>query len=420
MARDGVRLSSLIAPSFYGLHRDVKQHKHTHYWLKGGRGSTKSSFISIELILGIMKHKGLDAVVYRKVGNTMRRSVFEQLKWAIRALGVQDSWTATISPMALTYVTGQQILFSGLDEADKGKSIKSANDYFGYVWFEELAEFAGMGEIRTTLQSVLRGGDKYWVFYSYNPPKSQDAWVNQETLTDNPDRIIHTSSYLQVPKEWLGEQFLLEAERMKETNPTAYAHEYMGEVTGTGGAVFENVAELPMTDAAVSQFDHRFFGLDFGFSVDPLAFVAMHYDAKHEDLYIFDELYQQKLTNGRAASMIRKMYPTARIIADSAEPKSIAEMRDYGVNVSGVRKGPDSVDFGIRWLQNRGHIYIDKARCPNTYKEFVCYEYDRNRDGQFVNAYPDKNNHAIDAVRYGMQPAMPRGHMRVLRWENGT
>lgn len=411
-----VSLSSLLAPSFYGLHRAVKHHDYTHYWLKGGRGSTKSSFISVEIILQMMQHPNVNGVAFRKVGNTARNSIYEQLLWAIQHLGVAGYWKSTLSPLELTYIpTGQKILFRGLDEENKGKSIKIARGYFGIVWFEELAEFNGPSEISTTLQSLLRGGPEYWVFYSYNPPKSKDSWVNQDALIDTPDRIVHTSSYLDVPREWLGEQFFLEAEKLKQKNETLYKHVYLGEVTGTGGAVFENVEDLAMSSEQLQQFDHRYFGLDFGFAVDPLAFVAMHYDAKHEDLYIFDEIYQQKLTNRNAAELINRKYPAVRVLGDSAEPKSIYEMREYGVNINGARKGPDSVRFGINWLQSRAHIYIDRNRCPNAWREFSGYEYERNRDGQFINAFPDKNNHAIDAVRYGLQSCMPHGRARILR-----
>ena len=412
---DKIRLSNLIAQPFKRLHQAVKHHDYTHYWLKGGRGSTKSSFVSLEFILQMMKRPEINGVAFRKVGNTTRNSVFEQLIWAIQHLGVAAYWKSTLSPLELTYIpTGQKILFRGLDAENKGKSIKCAKGYFGIVWFEELAEFNGPSEISTTLQSLLRGGPEYWVFYSYNPPKSRDSWVNQESLVDVPDRIVHSSSYLDIPTEWLGEQFFLEAEKLKQKNETLYKHVYLGEVTGTGGAVFENVEDLTMSSDQLQQFDRRYFGLDFGFAVDPLAFVAMHYDAKREDLYIFDEIYQQKLTNRNAADMISKKYPTARILGDSAEPKSIYEMREYGVNVNGARKGPDSVRFGINWLQSRAHIYIDRRRCPNTFQEFSSYEYDRNKDGQFINAFPDKNNHAIDAVRYGMQGCMPHGRALIL------
>lgn len=134
----------------------------------------------------------------------------------------------------------------------------------------------------------------------------------------------------------------------------------------------------------------------------------MHYDAKHEELYIFDESYEQKLTNPQAAAKIaKKVLPGALIRADSAEPKSIKELKSLGLNVLGAMKGPDSVDYGIRWLQSRNHICIDKKRCPNAYREFVTYEYERNRDGQYLSAYPDKNNHAIDATRYDCSDVMP-------------
>ena len=154
--------------------------------------------------------------------------------------------------------------------------------------------------------------------------------MNQDALVDTPDRIVHTSSYLDVPRDWLGEQFFLEAEKLKLKNETLYRHVYLGEVTGTGGAVFDNVEAMSMTAEQIGQFDHRYFGLDFGFAVDPLAFVAMHYDAKHEDLYIFDEIYQQKLTNRNAAELINRKYPAVRVLGTLQSRKAIYEMREYG------------------------------------------------------------------------------------------
>lgn len=165
--------------------------------------------------------------------------------------------------------TGQQINFYGDDDPTKLKSFRPAFGYVGIVWFEELDQFDGMGEIRNLNQSMLRGGPRYWEFCSFNPPKSRDAWVNEEQIYDDPDRLIHHSNYLQVPQEWLGPQFILEAEKLKARNEMAYRHEYLGEVTGTGGAVFDNVVNFEMTDAMIEQFDRRNFGLDFGFAVDP-------------------------------------------------------------------------------------------------------------------------------------------------------
>lgn len=404
-----IRLSDIIAPHFWDLHQDIKQHGHTYYWLEGGRGSTKSSDVSVEIPQLIIKNPECHAVVLRKIGNTIKNSVYPQMQWGIDALGLTDKFRFKTSPHEITYKkTGQKILFFGVDDPQKIKSIKLPFGYVGICWIEELDQFTGMEEIRNLNQSLLRGGPIFWEFCSFNPPKSQNNWVNEEKLFDDPDRLVHHSTYLGVPREWLGDRFFEDAEKLKERNETAYRHEYLGEVTGTGGAVFENVEDMAMSDELVGNFDRLYYGLDFGFAVDPLAYVAMYYDAKREDLYIFDELYRQKMTNSQAAKAIKLRINGGRILADAAEPKSIAEMSDYGLRISGARKGPDSIDFGMRWLQNRAHIYIDKRRCPNTYKEFVTYEYDRNKDGQFISAYPDANNHSIDAVRYGLSEIMNR------------
>lgn len=404
-----IKLSDKMAPSFFSVHQDVKQHGHTHYVLAGGRGSTKSSYMSLEIPLLLMRNPECHAVVLRKVANTLRNSVYTQMEWALDALRISDKWKTTISPMEMVRkATGQKILFFGVDDKAKIKSIKLPFGYVGVVWYEELDQFAGMEEIRNLNQSLMRGGSKFWCFSSYNPPKSANNWVNEEMLLDEQDRLVHRSDYLSVNPDWLGPQFIYEADKLKAKNETAYRHEYLGEITGTGGAVFENVIERRITDEEIQQFDRRRYGLDFGFAVDPLAFVSMHYDIKREILYIFDEIYQTKLTNRQAAVKIKKkITETALIRADSAEPKSIKELNELGLKAIAAKKGPDSVDFGMRWLQGLSAIVIDKKRCPNTYKEFVTYEYETTRDGQYISAYPDKNNHAIDAVRYGCEDLMP-------------
>lgn len=411
-----IRLSDIVARSFWGVHQDIKRHGHTYYWMKGGRGSTKSSFISTEVPQLLIRNPDCHAVVLRKVGNTIKNSVYPQIQWGIEQLGLMDKFKYKTSPHEITYkATGQKILFFGCDDPQKIKSIKLPFGYIGIVWLEELDQFSGMEEIRNLNQSLLRGGPKYWEFCSFNPPKSQNSWVNEEQLLDDDTRLVHHSTYETVPDEWLGEQFFNDAARLKEKNEQAYRHEYLGEVTGTGGAVFDNVEDKRLSDNDIAAFDHLYHGLDFGFSMDPLAYVGMHYDAKREELYIFDEIYQQKLKNSMAAELLKPRVKNDRLIADSAEPKSIAEMRDYGLRITGARKGRDSVEHGIKWLQDRAKIYIDKRRCPNAYREFVTYEYQRNRQGQFVSAYPDENNHAIDAVRYGCSELMKAGGIRIFR-----
>lgn len=404
-----IRLSDTVAKPFLAVHRDVKRHGHTYYICGGGRGSTKSSYISQEILLLLMQHPECNAVILRKVANTLRNSVYRQMEWALDTLHLGEYWKKTVNPMEfIRRSTGQKILFLGVDDKSKLKSLKMPHGYVGVVWYEELDQFSGMEEIRSVNQSLLRGGPVFWCFGSYNPPQSANNWVNEEMLLDQPDRLVHHSDYRSVPADWLGAQFLEDADRLRQRNERAYRHEYLGEVTGTGGTVFENVRERAITAAEIESFDRLHYGLDFGFAVDPLAFVCMHYDRKREILYIFDEIYEPKLTNSRAAAMIRgKMTESGYVRADSAEPKSIKELAELGIRIYGARKGPDSVDYGIRWLQSLDEIVIDKRRCPNTYREFVGYEYERNREGQFISAYPDKNNHAIDAVRYGCEDLMP-------------
>lgn len=410
-----IRLSDVVAPHFYALHCDVVRHGHTYYWLEGGRGSTKSSEISLEIPQLLIKNPDCHAVVLRKVGNTIKNSVYPQIQWGIEALGLTSKFRFKTSPHEITYrKTGQKILFFGVDDPQKIKSIKLPFGYIGIAWFEELDQFSGMEEIRNLNQSLLRGGPRFWEFCSFNPPKSQNNWVNEEKLTDDPDRLVHHSTYLGVPREWLGERFFEDAEKLRQKNELAYRHEYMGEVTGTGGAVFDNVEDTTMLDEQVAAFDRLYFGLDFGFAVAPLAFICMHYDKKRRELYIYNELYGQKMTNRTAARRIKPLLHGHPITADSAEPKSIAEMRDFGLRVDGAKKGPDSIDYGMRWLQGLEKIHIDKRRAPNAYREFIGYEYERNREGQFISAYPDKNNHAIDAVRYGLEPVM-RGDQIVTK-----
>lgn len=412
-----MKLSKALAPAFWSLHRDIQQHGHTFYWLKGGRGSGKSSFISLEILLVLLRHKDRHAVILRKVGRSLKTSVYAQIQWAIECLGLMDTglFICKKSPLEIIYrPTGQILYFFGVDDPMKIKSIKPPNGYIGIVWLEEADQFLGMDEIRNLNQSLLRGGKEYIEFVSFNPPKSRDHWINAELFVDDAARLVHASTYRDMPVAWLGEQFFLEAEKLKAHNERAYRHEYLGEATGTGGAVFENVADRRMTDAEIAAFGRVYHGLDFGFAVDPLAFLSCAYDRKREDVYIFEEIYEQRLSNSRATARIRPLAGQNVIYADSAEPKSIAEMKGLGLRIFGARKGRDSVAHGIKWLQDRAHIYIDKVRCPHTYREFVTYAYERNREGQFISAYPDRNNHAIDAARYALGEVMRAGGIRVL------
>lgn len=403
---------TMIAPPFYDLLDDILKDQHTHYWLKGGRGSTKSSFIGIviPLLMMIDGNKGIisNTVALRKVGETIADSIYSQLIWGIEMLGVEEYWEAKVSPLKITYKpTGQEILFRSANNKEdyrKIKSIKLKRGFCKYAWFEELDEFFGMEEIRSILQSLLRGGDLYKVFYSYNPPKSINNWVNAEILNEREDRLVHTSCYLDVPKEWLGEQFIIEAEYLKKTNELAYRNEYLGEATGTGGAVFTNLEIRPITDEEISHFDNIIDGNDFGYAVDPNCYIQVHYDKTRRVLYIFNEIYKVGMSNRELAEQIKKIkIGNSYITCDSAEPKSIDELKSLGLRVKGAKKGPDSIEYGIKFLQKLEKIVIDNIRCPNVAREFSLYEFEKDKLGNFKSKYPDENNHSIDATRYAIE-----------------
>lgn len=265
-----------------------------------------------------------------------------------------------------------------------------------------------MEEIRSIIQSLLRGGSGYEVFYSYNPPKMVASWVNAEAINERSDRLVHSSTYLDVPVEWLGEQFIIEAETLKAQNELAYRNEYLGEATGTGGAVFTNITLREITDDELRRFDNISDGIDFGYAVDPVVFTQNHYDKTRKKLYIFNEIYKVGMSNKQLWEEICKQkIGHAQIIADSEEPKSIDELNSYGkLRVAGAKKGADSIDFGIKWLQNLTEIIIDLKRAPNTAREFSLYEYLKDKYGNFISRYPDLDNHTIDATRYSREQDM--------------
>ena len=404
-----IRLSEKIGPAFYGIAHDIFHHRHTHYDFSGGRGSLKSSTVSIIVPLLLVGNPGTHALVLRKVANTIRDSVYAQYIWAIGELGMAAYWEAKVSPMDLIYKpTGQKIMFRGADDPMKIKSIKVPFGYIAVTHFEEKDQFAGRAEIRNILQSTMRGGSAFWNFESYNPPISRDNWANKDSLEERADRLCHKSTYLQAPPEWLGEQFLAEAEHLKETDERAYQHEYLGIPVGTGGNVFENLELREITDEEISRFDRIYQGVDYGWFPDPFAFIRVHYDKTRETIYLIDEIYQNKLSNEQSAGMIKaKGYTDAYIICDSAEPKSVADFRAMGLPAKAAVKGPDSVAYGMKWLQRR-KIVIDRRRTPHAYDELVNYEYDRDKDGDFISGYPDEKNHLIDALRYAVEPISRR------------
>ena len=398
------RLTEIISPAFYGVHHKIKEGTINELVLKGGRGSTKSSVISVEIILLLLKYSQIHACIFRRVGNTLRTTVYAQMCWAISALGLSSKFRCTVSPMECVYLpTGQKIMFFGMDDPGKVKSIKVPFGYIGIDWFEELDQFDGPEQIRNVEQSTLRGGAFSFTFKSFNPPAMARNWANKYVLESKSGKLVHHSSYLTTPVEWLGPRFIADAEHLKATNPTGYRHEYLGEVVGSGTEVFQNLDLRPITEAEIREFDRVTSGVDWGWYPDPWAFNRMHYDAARRTLYLFDELTRHRTSNLDTGKLVmERIAADEMVIADSAEEKSCNDYRSYGIRCRGAEKGPGSVNYSMKWLQSLSSIVIDPIRCPDTAKEFSEYEYERDdKTGEVLEGYPDAANHHIDAVRYG-------------------
>lgn len=402
----------IVADVFHPMIRDIRKGNHSEYVLPGGRGSTKSSGISCIIPELIKNNPDMNALILRKVGNTIKDSVYAQMKWAIAKLGLEEEFRFKVSPFEITYIpTGQKIFFRGADDPLKIKSIKPEFGYIGILWLEELDQYAGPEEVRSIQQSAIRGGNKAFRFKSFNPPRSKNNWANEyteEAATQNDAAMVVRSTYLDVEPDWLGEQFINDAEHLKEVNPDAYENEYMGKANGNGGNVFEYLELREITDEEISHMDRIYQGVDFGWYPDAYTFIRAYYDSAREKIYLIDENYVHKTSNELTAQWIKdKGYDDYRIICDSAEPKSINDYRDMGLPAIGAAKGPGSVEYGFKWLQRRT-IVIDRNRTPNVYKEFTEYEYDRDKNGNIISGYPDGNDHAISAVRYAFEPLFNR------------
>lgn len=398
--------ATMIAPAFSSVVFDIKNREHLEYVFPGGRGSTKSSFISLEIIDLLEDNPTMHMCVMRQVADTLRTSVYTQMLWAIEALGLSDEYHATVSPLEITKKsTGQKIYFRGADDPGKIKSIKVPFGYIGIAWFEELDQFAGPEAVRKIEQSVIRGGDVAYIFKSFNPPKSSNNWANKYIKIPKETRLVIHSTYLDVPKQWLGKPFLDEAEFLKGVNSSAYENEYMGVANGSGGAVFDNVTIRAITDDEINKFDHIMNGIDWGWFPDPRAFVRVNYEPAQHRLYIFMEDVAVKCSNENTSKMLKDKGMTTNdlITCDSAEEKSVNDLRAFGWLARGAEKGPGSREYSFKWLQSLREIVIDNARCPVSAEEFLNYEYERDKDGNVISGYPDGNDHCIDAIRYATE-----------------
>ena len=398
-----ISLNEQIAPPFRPLHHCVRRGDYVYYWLKGGRGSTKSSFVAIQMILGIMTDPNANGIALRKVSNTIRDSIHSILSWAIFKLDVAEYWSSTVSPLEFTYLpTGQKIILKGLDDPLRLKSVTQPKGYFKFVWFEELAEFGGVEEVRNVLQSLLRGGNSYSVFMSYNPPDDPSSWVNIEAAIPHPQRIVHHSTYLDVPAAWLGNQAIADAGILKERDFDAYRHEYLGEVVGrTDIAVFGGkwtVEEFtPNAD-----WDGAYFGGDWGFAQDPTALVKCWI---HDDcLYIEHEAYGIGVDIDDTPELFASV-PNAKehtITADCSRPETISYLNKRGWHIRPSEKWEGCVEDGVAVIRSFKKIIIH-PRCVYMQDEARHYSHKVDRlTKDILPAIVDKHNHLWDAVRYAL------------------
>lgn len=411
--RKQLKISDLLTPKFYPLYSAWKSNKYTRLVCKGGRGSAKSTNIALILVVDLMQYP-INTICFRKVGETLRKSVYEQIKWAIKFLGVEEYFEYKLSPLEIIYKErGNKFIFMGVDDPQKSKSIKEAQFPVARYWFEELAEFKNEDEVETVLNSIFRGklekGLIYKGFFSYNPPKMKHNWVNKKynySFIEN-NVYVHHSTYLENPH--ISEEFIKEAEAVKAKDETKYRLVYMGEPIGNGLVPFPNleIREIEVTEiAGLEKFRN---GVDWGYGVDPLAFVRWGYDKKKGIIYALDEYYGVGLKNRNLANYILSKGYDELVMCDSAEPKSIDELKEYDISAWGAKKGAGSVEYGEKWLSDLEAIVIDPKRTPNISREFEMIDYDTDREGNPLPRLCDSNNHTIDATRYAFSNDMKKG-----------
>ena len=411
--RKELKISDLLTPKFHSLYSAWKTNKYTRLVCKGGRGSAKSTNIALILVIDLMQYP-VNTICFRKVGENLRKSVYEQIKWAIKFLGVEEYFEYKLSPLEIIYKErGNKFIFMGVDDPQKSKSIKEAQFPIARYWFEELAEFKNEDEIETVLNSIFRGklekGLIYKGFFSYNPPKMKHNWVNKKynySFIEN-NVFVHHSVYLDNPH--ISEEFIKEAEAVKAKDETKYKLVYMGEPIGNGLVPFPNLEIREIEASEIAGLEKFRNGVDWGYGVDPLAFVRWGYDKKKGIIYALDEYYGVGLKNRNLANYILSRGYDELVMCDSAEPKSIDELKEYDISAWGAKKGAGSVEYGEKWLSDLEAIVIDPKRTPNISREFEMIDYDTDREGNPLPRLCDSNNHTIDATRYAFSNDMKKG-----------
>ena len=378
--------------------------KKTYVVCKGSRASKKSKTSALWHIHNIMKYPLANALVVRKTERTLRNSAFSDLQWAIDKLKVNHLWSCTVSPLEMTYIpTGQKILFRGLDDSFKITSISVPKGVLNFLWIEEAYEIMNeddFDKLDESIRGLLPEGYFKRVTITLNP-WSERHWIKKRFF-DNPSEnvLAMTTNYTQ--NEWLSDTDRQLFEDMRVRNPRRYQVAGLGNWGITEGVIYENWKEQEFTLEQVRHLKSAF-GLDFGYTNDPSAFFVGFLDLEGKKLYVWDEFYERGLSNKRIYDKIFEMgYSKEKVIADSAEPKSIDELKTLGIRrMQPAKKGKDSINNGIQWIQDLEIIV--HPRCVNFLTEISNYTWSTDKFGAKLNVPIDDFNHLMDAMRYALE-----------------
>lgn len=372
---------------------------------KGSRASKKSKTTALNFITRMMEYPEANLLVVRKVYRTIKDSCFTELKWAIHRLGVDAHWEVKESPLEMTYKpTGQKIYFRGLDDPLKVTSITVEHGVMCWLWVEEAYEIMNESDF-DMLNESIRGECTAPLFkqitLTFNP-WNEKHWIKKRFFDaePNPDILAMTTNYL--CNEWLDDADKRVFEDMRQHNPRRYQVAGLGDWGIVEGLVFENWHERAFTLAEVKE-AKTVLGLDFGYTNDPSALFVGFLDLPNRKLYVWDEMYEKGLSNAKIYEQIVRMgYAKEQIKADSAEPKSIDELAGKGLRIKAAKKGKDSINNGIQFIQDL-EIVIH-PRCVNFITEISNYTWDVDKFGKKLNVPIDDFNHLLDAMRYAVEP----------------
>ncbi len=400
-----IKKEKILLPDVVGKGYATFWHYKGRYRIvKGSRRSKKSKTMALWSIYNIMKYAGSNMLVVRKTYRTLKDSCFTELKWAIKRLQVEHLWQIKESPLEMTYTpTGQKIYFRGLDDPLKITSIAVEVGVLCWMWIEEAYEITKEEDFDTLAESMLGDcPDDLWkqITLTFNP-WSDRTWIKARFFdVEDPDVLAITTNYM--CNEWLSPDDRKEFERMKRQNPRRYNVAGLGNWGVVDGLVYEKWTEQAFTLQDLPKDVQSAFGLDFGYTNDPSALFCGFLSMEHRRLYVWDEMYKKGMSNKAIFQEVNRMgYAKEQITGDCAEPKSIDELSGLGLRIKGAKKGKDSVNNGIQWIQDLEIII--HPRCVNFLTEISQYQWKKDKFGKPLNEPEDDNNHLMDAMRYGLE-----------------